>query len=52
MKLFPAAMFATLTTTAFAQDSAEFVWHTSLPKPRALATAQGKPLLLLFRCEQ
>ena len=37
-----------LAMPAAAQD---FPWHDNLEVARAQATREGKPLLLLFRCE-
>ncbi len=43
-----------LTATAFcatAADSERFPWLTDLTAAREQAATQGKPLLIVFRCE-
>jgi hypothetical protein len=45
-----ALAFVALSAAAPAQDDA--FWRTDFAAARATAAAQGKPLLLLFRCER
>lgn len=45
------ALLSTLLLPALA-PAQDLVWHTDFGKARALARAEQRPMLLLFRCER
>lgn len=50
MRLLLAVLWGVTAAWLPAQDP-QFVWHDDLDAARALADEQGKPLLVMFRCE-
>jgi len=51
MRVAPSLLLALVGAGGLPAQAGEFVWHQDLDAARELAAGEGKPLLVMFRCE-